>query len=186
MFWDGARHLPFATEGGHCDFSPSSELEFNLLTTIRQENSNVSWEDILSGPGLESIYDFLLDWHQQAKPEWINANQGSGAMAEKITNLANDKLDPIATEALELFSRLYGAEAGNLALKHMATGGIYLGGGIAPKITKWLQLPHFLEAFCQKGKMKNLMQSIPVQVILNDRAALYGPAIYLKKVLQQE
>ncbi len=184
MFWDGCKHIPFASEGGHCDFAPSSELEFNLLSSLKQDSSNVCWEDILSGPGLVSIYSFLLDWHKQSKPTFLNTNQSTGTAAETITNLANDKLDSVAVEALELFSRLYGAEAGNLALKHMATGGIYLGGGIAPKIVNWLQRPQFLEAFCQKGKMRALMESIPVQVILNDRAALYGPAVYIKDVAQ--
>lgn len=182
IFWDDSKHIAFATEGGHCDFAPGNELEFNLLSTLKQDNNNVCWEDILSGPGLVSIYSFLLDSDQHSKPEWLNANQDTGTAAETITNLANDKLDPTAVKTLELFSRLYGAEAGNLALKHMATGGVFLGGGIAPKIVNWLQQPQFLEAFCQKGKMHSLMQSIPVQVILNDRAALYGPALYLKDI----
>jgi glucokinase len=89
-------------------------------------------------------------------------------------------MDPISTETLEMFSRLYGAEAGNQALKQMATGGIYIGGGIAPKILNWLKQPQFLEAFRNKGKMHSLMKSIPVHVILNDHAALYGTAIYFK------
>jgi glucokinase len=179
VFWDGAQHVPFATEGGHCDFAPSNKLEFELLSALKQSSNNVCWEDILSGPGLVSIYCFLSGRHNQPKPEWFSNNQSAGDAAETITNLANDQLDPIAVEALELFSRLYGAEAGNLALKQMATGGLYIGGGIAPKIVRWLQQPQFLEAFCQKGKMHSLMQSIPIRVILNDRAALYGPAIYL-------
>lgn len=179
MFWDGAKHVAFATEGGHCDFAPGNKLEFELLSTLKQNNNNVCWDDILSGPGLISIYSFLYGRHNQPEPEWFTNYQTAGDAAETITNLANDQLDPIAVEALEMFSRLYGAEAGNLALKHMATGGLYIGGGIAPKIVRWLQQPQFIEAFCQKGKMHSLMQSIPIQVILNDRAALYGPAIYL-------
>jgi glucokinase len=186
MYWDGSKHIPFATEGGHCDFAPSSEVEFNLLAALKQGNNNVCWEDILSGPGLISVYSFLLDWHNQAKPEWLN-NSNSKTVAETITNSANDNLDHTAVEALKLFSSMYGTEAGNLALKHMATGGIYIGGGIAPKILKWLQQPQFIEAFCNKGKMRNLMESIPVRVILNDRAALYGSAMYLlDQVLQKQ
>jgi glucokinase len=186
IFWDGSRYIPFATEGGHCDFSPSSELEFNLLSFMGLDNNNVCWEDILSGPGLVSIYNFLLDWHKQSKPDWFDLYRDIGTAAETITNLANDGSDSTAANALELFSRLYGAEAGNLALKHMATGGIYLGGGIAPKIVNWLQQPHFLEAFCHKGKMRDLMESIQVQVILNDKAALYGSAVYLRDILQRK
>jgi len=171
MFWNGVKHIPFATEGGHSDFAPGSELEFELLSTLKQSDSNVCWEDILSGPGLVSIYRFLFE--RQRLP-----NQPHNFTAETIASMANDG-DPLCIEAMKIYSRLYGAEAGNLALKTMATGGVYIGGGIAPKILRWLKQPQFLEAFLNKGKMRDLMSSIPVHVILNDRAALYGPAIYL-------
>jgi glucokinase len=186
MFWNGSEHIPFATEGGHCDFAPSNELEFELLSSIKQDDNNVCWEDILSGPGLVTIYSFLLEWQNQTKPEWLSINNNPGAAAETITNLADNFQDPACTSALELFASLYGAEAGNLALKQMATGGVYIGGGIAPKILRWLKQPQFLEAFQNKGKMHSLMESIPIRVILNDRAALYGPAIFLRqRVLPQ-
>ncbi len=178
MFWNGDRHIPFATEGGHCDFAPGSDLEYELLSGLKQ-NGRVCWEDILSGPGLVSIYSFLLDKRKQAKPDWLDHKRIEGDVAEAITDGANNS-DPICVEALELFSQLYGAEAGNLALKMKATGGVYIGGGIAPRILRWLQQPQFLEAFRNKGKMQTLMESIPVQVILNDRTALYGPAVYLQ------
>jgi glucokinase len=181
MFWDGSKHVAFATEGGHCDFAPGNKLEFDLLSALKQSSNNVCWEDILSGPGLVSIYSFLSGSHNQPEPKWLINNQTAGDAAETITNLANDQLDPVAVETLELFSRLYGAEAGNVALKHMATGGVFLGGGIAPKIVNWLQQPQFRETFCNKGKMHSLMETIPVRVILNDQAALYGSAIYLKE-----
>jgi glucokinase len=181
MFWDGSKHIPFATEGGHCDFAPNNKLEFELLLSLKRSDNRVCWEDILSGPGLVSIYTFLLDWHQQPKPKWLINSKNPVAEAKTITTLANDNHDQICTEALVIFSQLYGAESGNLALKQMATGGVYLGGGIAPKILKWLKRPQFLEAFHNKGKMRKLMESIPVRVILNDRAALYGAAVYLRE-----
>ncbi len=183
MYWNGNKHIPFATEGGHCDFAPGSKLEYELLSTLKQNNNNVCWEDLLSGPGLVTIYNFLLDRHQQTKPEWLTSSQNSGEVPQTITDLA-DNSDSVSVEALQIFSRLYGAEAGNLALKMKATGGIYIGGGIAPKILNWLKQPQFLEAFCNKGKMRSLMASIPIRIILNDRAALYGPLVYLKQIMQ--
>lgn len=177
MFWNGTKHIPFSTEGGHSDFAPGSELEFELLSTLKQSESNVCWEDILSGPGLVSIYRFLLE--KQRLP-----NQPRIFTAEAIANAANDG-DPLGIDTMKIYSRLYGAEAGNLALKIMATGGVYIGGGIAPKILDWLKQPQFLEAFLNKGKMRTLMESIPVHVILNDRAALYGPALYLRENVLQ-
>ncbi len=179
MIWNGDKHIPFATEGGHCDFAPSSDLEFDLLSTLQRSKGRVCWEEVLSGPGLVSIYSFLLDKRQQPRPEWLDHGQISGSAAEAITTYANNH-DPLCVEALKVFCRLYGAEAGNLALKIMAKGGVYIGGGIAPKILSWLQQPHFLEAFCDKGKMRPLMETIPVHVILNDRAALFGAAMYLR------
>jgi glucokinase len=179
MFWDGARHIPFPTEGGHCDFAPSNDLEYGLLTSLKQDEHNVCWEDILSGPGLVSIYNYLLTQQQESPHE----DQDDKQTPEGITLYADIYQDQICIEALELFAKLYGAEAGNLALKTMATGGIYLGGGIAPKILHWLKQPQFLTAFCRKGKMQDLMRSIPIHVILNDRAALYGPAVYLREMV---
>lgn len=184
MFWDGEKHLPFATEGGHCDFAPGNELEFKLLSYLQRYSGHTCWEDLLSGPGLATIYRFLLHHHQTPEPEWFRQRLDSGDPAAGISGLAREKRDPLCFEAMEIFTRLYGAEAGNLALKLMARGGIYIGGGIAPKILEWLENPIFLNAFCNKGKMQSLMESIPVRVILNDRAALHGPAIYLRERLR--
>ncbi len=174
MFWDGNRHIPFATEGGHGDFAPGSDLEIALLSYLKADTNNLCWEDLLSGPGLVSIYNFLLSQSPDQPQNHIHT-------AEEISMRAEQGQDQLCVKSLEIFTRMYGAEAGNLALKMMATGGIYLGGGIAPKILPWLKQPPFLTAFRQKGKMQDLMRSIPVRVILNDRAALYGPALYLKE-----
>ena len=178
MLWDGTRYIPFATEGGHCDFAPGNMLEYELLTSLQLNSGQVCWEDVLSGPGLTRIYRFLLKRYKTPAPEWFQQKVVSAA---DISALASETGDPLCTEAMEVFTRLYGAEAGNLGLKLMARGGVYLGGGIAPKILNWLQTPAFLQAFCNKGKMQDLMESMPVRVILNDRAALYGPAIYLRE-----
>ncbi len=181
MLWDGTQHIPFATEGGHCDFAPANQLECELLTSLQHKTGQVCWEDLLSGPGLSRIYQFLLNHHQLQTPEWLHPDTAGGDPAAEIARLARDNSDQICSETMALFTRLYAAEAGNLALKLMTRGGVYIGGGIAPKILEWLQTPAFLQAFHNKGKMRGLMESMPVRVILNDRAALYGPAIYLKQ-----
>ncbi len=173
LYWDGERHHPFATEGGHCDFAPSSELECQLADHLHTTLGRACWEDLVSGPGLVSLYRFLLQQQGKAMPEWLIQAEDPAAA---ITVRADEGGDTTAVQTLEQFVRLYGAEAGNLALKQMATGGLYLGGGIAPKILNWLQRPMFLEAFRAKGKMRTLMEGIPVQVILNAQVALYGAA----------
>lgn len=185
MFWDGVKHIPFATEGGHCNFAPSNELECELLLYLHQGALAPSWEEILSGPGLVTIYRFLLQRQRTSEPEWFRHKQESGDAAAAISIMARDNLDAVCTEAMRLFARLYGAETGNLALKLMATGGVYIGGGIAPKILDWLKQPAFLEAFRSSGKMRTLLQSMPIKIILNDRAALYGPAVFHRERIGQ-
>ncbi len=184
MFWDGESHRPFATEGGHCNFAPGNMLECELLLYLQQGERPPCWEEILSGPGLVTIYRFLLQRQGMSEPEWLQQQQMSGDAAAAISNMAGEK-DALCSEAMQMFARLYGAEAGNLALKLMATGGVFIGGGIAPKILAWLQQPGFLAAFRNSGKMRTLLESMPVKVILNERAALYGPAMFLKQRLQQ-
>jgi len=186
MLWDDTRYIPFATEGGHCDFAPGNILEVELLASLQHNNAQVCWEDLLSGPGLCRIYSFLLKQHNTPAPKWFQQQMLDGDPAAEISNRAREYRDPLCIAAMELFARLYGAEAGNLGLKLMARGGIYLGGGIAPKILDWLQTPAFIRAFCNKGKMQELMESMPVRVILNDRAALYGPAMYLRERLPRD
>lgn len=185
MFWDGVSHIPFATEGGHCNFAPGNALECELLLYLQRNGKDPCWEDVLSGPGLVTIYRFLLQRQKKAEPQWFKQQDKSGDAAEAISNMASADQDPVCVESIQMFARLYGEETGNLALKLMAVGGVYLGGGIAPKILEWLQQPIFLEAFRNSGKMHSLLKSMPVKVILNDRTAVYGPAIYLRqKVLQ--
>ncbi|MCG8429407.1 MAG: glucokinase [Chromatiales bacterium] len=179
LYWDGAQHHPFASEGGHCDFAPSTELEFGLLQFLQQRYSHVSWERVASGQGLANIYDFLIEHHQQTTPAWLSEQFSKGDKSAIISSTASADSDPICTEALNLWVKLYGAEAGNHALKLMAKGGVYLAGGIPPKILEWLKQPLFVEAFQDKGRMSDLMASMPIRVILDDRCGLYGPARYM-------
>ena len=177
LFWDGQRCHSFATEGGHVSFSPGNDLEIALLRYLQQRHGHVSWERIISGPGLVNLYEFLRQHRNVPLPEWLKDEMQQGDAAAAITAAALSGRDELCVEALDWFVRLYGAEAGNLALKVMSRGGLYLGGGIAPKILPRLKSGIFLEAFFNKGRMRPVLEAMPVKVILNDRAALYGAAL---------
>ena len=177
LFWDGSRHYPYATEGGHASFSPGNELEIQFLRHLQQKHRHVSWERVVSGMGLLTLYDFLCQYRHATTPQWLAEEMQAGDAAAYIAAAALSGRDDICVEALEMFVRLYGAEAGNLALKMMSRGGLYLGGGIAPKILPLLQGGAFMDAFLNKGRMRPLLETIPVRVILNDRAALLGSAL---------
>ncbi len=177
LYWDGVQHQPFATEGGHASFAPSSTQEFALLRHLQQQFGHVSWERVVSGMGLRDIHEFLCQYRHAPVPDWLAEEMRCGDAAAAISNAALDGRDAICAETMHCFVRLYAAEAGNLALKIMSRGGLYLGGGIAPKILPMLQSSEFLQAFLNKGRMRHLLEAMPVRVILNDRAALYGPAL---------
>ncbi len=178
LYRDGDRWHPFATEGGHTDFSPGSELEIELLRFMMTRYGHVSWERLVSGPGLVNIHEFLLHYRQHPVAGWLRDDMQTDDPAAAISRAAQSGRDALCVEALELFVRLYGIEAGNLALKMMASGGVYLGGGIAPKILEQLESGAFMAAFRAKGRMQGLLEQMPVRVILNDRTALYGPAVF--------
>jgi glucokinase len=178
LFWDGGRHRPFATEGGHCDFSPADDTDFALRAHLADRFGHVSWEKVLSGPGLLNIHEFLRGYRGSGIPDWLERDMASGDPAAAIANAAEARTCPVCSEAMDRFVGYFGAEAGNLGLKFMATGGVYLGGGIAPRIAGRLLEPDFLEAFRNKGRMRDLMERMPVKLIRNDRAALLGAARY--------
>jgi glucokinase len=179
MYWDGKRHHPFASEGGHTDFSPGNDLEIALLQHLRRSFEHVSWERVVSGPGLVNLHGFLCEHSASDPPAWLQRELQAGDPAAAISRAALGERDPLCSQALDLFVYLYGVEAGNQALKVMATGGVYLGGGIAPKILERLKGPRFLEGFTAKGRMAPLLRQMAVRVILNDRTALYGPALFI-------
>jgi glucokinase len=178
LYWDGAGHHPFATEGGHASFAPSDELQAELWRYLRREYEHVSWERVVSGPGIYHIYRFLRDTGRGDEPPWLRQQLQHGDPAAAISQAALAGTSALCEQTLDLFAALYGAEAGNLALKLMATGGMYVGGGIAPKIVKKLTDTTFMAAFVAKGRLQSLLQEIPVRVILNDRTALLGAARY--------
>ncbi len=178
MYWDGTKHLVFASEGGHADFAPRNELETELLRYLRVRFGHVSYERIVSGPGLVNVFNFLRDTGRGVEPKWLADEILHSDPAAAISRAAIDGKCGLSEQAIDLFVSIYGAEAGNLALKIMATGGIYLGGGIAPKMLPKLAGPLFMEGFLSKGRMQHLLEAIPVRVITNDKVALLGAARY--------
>jgi glucokinase len=186
LFWNGDGYEIFASEGGHCDFAPRTELEIELLRYLVARFGHVSYERIVSGPGLVNVYRFLRDTRRGEEPQWLTDELAQGDQAATISIAAVAGKSVLAEHALDLWISIYGAEAGNLALKLMATGGVFLGGGIAPKIVAKLSGSLFMQAFVGKGRMQALLESIPVKVITNDKIALFGAARYAvaKGVLQ--
>jgi glucokinase len=182
LYWDGQRHWPFACEGGHANFSPSSDLEMALLKYLRERFGHASWERVLSGRGLVNVHDFLRSHRGVSVPSWLRAEMSAGDPAAAISMAALDERDDLCAEALDLSIYLYGVEAGNFALKIMAAGGVYLGGGIAPKNLERFKGPLFMQGFLDKGRMQPLLEAMPVKIIVNDRTALYGTALYLEAV----
>jgi glucokinase len=178
LFWNGSGYEIFASEGGHCDFAPRTELEIELLRYLVARFGHVSFERIVSGPGLVNVYNFLRDTHRGEEPQWLTDELAQGDQAATISRAAVAGKSVLAEHALDLWISIYGAEAGNLALKLMATGGVFLGGGIAPKIVSKLSGPLFMQAFVSKGRLQPLLESIPVKVITNDKIALFGAARY--------
>jgi glucokinase len=174
MYWDGTLHRPFASEGGHGDFAPRNDLEIELLRYLLRQHQRVSSERVVSGPGLLNVYRFLRDTGRGVEPAWLAERMRQQDPSATISQAALRGESDLCVQALDLFVTLYGAEAGNLGLTMLATAGVYLGGGIAPKILPRLQDPIFLNAFVAKGRLKPLMQAMPVRVILNDKTALLG------------
>lgn len=181
LTWDGARYRPHASEGGHVDFAPTNAVELDLLRYLKERFEHVSYERICSGRGLPNIYAFLRDTGRAEEPPWLAEQLAAAAdPAPVITNAAlhADKPCRLCSDTLDLFVSVLGAEAGNLALKVMATGGVYLGGGIPPRILPALEGDRFLRAFRRKGRMSDVLAHVPVHVILNPKVALLGAACH--------
>lgn len=175
LFWDGVRYRPMPSEGGHADFAPNSDIEIELLRYLRASYLHVSYERVLSGSGLHTIYEFLRDTKKN-EPTWVAERLRVGDPAAVIAEIGLNKQAEICIQALDLFVSIYGAEAGNLALKALALDGVYLGGGIAPKLLPKLKDGMLLRAFTGKGRYKRLLSTIPVRVIMNHKTALLGAA----------
>lgn len=175
LFWNGSRYQPMPSEGGHADFAPNNDNEIELLRHLRSHYLHVSYERVVSGSGLHAIYDYVRD-SKKNEPTWLSERIKAGDPPAVIAEAGLKGQADIAKQALDLFASIYGAEAGNLALKGMTLNGVYLGGGIAPKLLAKLKDGTFMKAFTNKGRYKGLMSSIPVKVVMNDKTALLGAA----------
>ena len=167
LYWDGERHHPFVTEGGHADFAPRNELEYGLIRYLQAEYGHVDYEHVCSDAGLINIYHYLHD---------ADGRRGRELDAAAITRAALSGEDHKCTWALDLMISIYGAQAGNAALASMATGGVYLGGSIPTRILSRLEQGGFMRAFLDKGRFRSTLERIPVSVILNDETAAPGAA----------
>jgi glucokinase len=176
LFWDGQRHTPSASEGGHVDFAPRDELEIQLLQHLLKENDHVSVERVLSGPGLLNIYDFLRSIEFADESPAVEARFSGNDPSNVIATAALAGESKLCAKALDMFACIYGAAAGNVALSLKAVAGVYIGGGIAPKIIEKLEDGTFMKSFAAKGRLRSLLEAIPVRVIMNDKTALLGAA----------
>ena len=180
LIWDGRSHTPYPSEGGHADYAPRNEDEIDLLRFLKQKyNGRISYERVISGMGLTGIYEFLREVRGMDEPNWLAERMAAADDPNAvITELALAAKSEICEKALDMFVSAYGAEAGNIALKLLSVGGVYVGGGIAPRILEKLKDGTFLKAFTDKGRMSQLLINMPVRVILETRAALLGAAAY--------
>jgi glucokinase len=177
LFWDGERYHPSATEGGHQGFAPRDELEIELLRFMQRRFDRVSVERIVAGPGFSAIYDFLVASGRGRESRTMRRRLATGDRNATVSEAGVNGDDRVATRAVEIFVSLYGAAAGDLALVSRAVGGVYVGGGITPKILPKLRSGDFLRAFRSKGRLSALVKQIPVKVILEPRTALLGAAV---------
>ena len=179
MYWDGSRYHAFAGEGGHADFAPRNDLEVKLHMYLMQKFGHVSCERVIAGPGLKNIYDFLRDTGIESEPDWLRTEiEASPNPAAIISQYGMKETAGICARAQDMFVGAYGSEAGNLALRMLSTGGVFLSGGIAAKILPKLRTRIFLDAFANKGRMKPLLESMPIKVIVNEKVGLIGAACY--------
>jgi len=185
LFWDGKNYLPSPSEGGHVEFGPRTPLEIELLEYLLKHFDHVSYERILTGEGLFRIYQFLREFKKSEEdPPWLVEKIEREDPASVISQAARERQSRLCMRALDIFSSIYGAEAGNLALKAMAIGGIYIGGGIAPRILWKLREGMFMEAFKEKGRYSKMMKDIPVKVIVNEKASLLGALSHAMDLLE--
>ena len=180
--WGGGRYWPFASEGGHADFAPADALDWAFQCWLGSGHGHVSWDRIVSGPGIIAIHSFLTGERGASVPAFLEEAMAAGDPAAAIADAALSGRDALCREVLDRFAGYFGAEAGNHALKLMATGGVYIAGGIAPKILPRLTDGPFLDAFAAKGRMADLMRRMPITVLCDGEVALKGAALYARQM----
>ena len=184
LVFQNGTYSPISSEGGHADFSPNSEKEIELWRYLHKRFGHVSIERVLSGPGLLNIYSWLKDSGRFREPAWLKQKIKEMDPPRAITESAMNERHPLCAETLNMFVSILGSVSGNLALTGMTTGGVYLGGGIPPRILPVLKKGIFMKAFINKGRFRDFLEKIPVRVILNDKAALLGAAFYALELEQ--
>ena len=178
MYWDGSHLHPFATEGGHSDFAPQTELDVEMLHYLQRNLNHVSWERLVSGPGIETIFKFYAEVKGMEVPPEIGESIKKGKAGPLISARAAEGKCRICQHTIDLFLRYVAEEAGNLILKYNATGGLFIGGGIIPDLIHQLDLDSFLHYLQNSGRMEKLLRRVPVTIVLNEKAALLGAAFY--------
>ncbi len=183
LYWDGSSLIPVASEAGHADFAPRDPLEIELLRYLIGLYGHVSYERVLSGRGLEDIYNFFKDKSGGDEPGYLKKRFKEEGVAPVVSDEAMNGADNNCKRALSLFLSIYGAEAGNLALRSLSAGGLYVGGGIAVRILEaFKEKDVFIGSFLKKGRLKNFLSRVPVRVILNDKTGLLGAARYAARL----
>ena len=176
LIWQGDHYRVLGSEGGHSDFAPNGDLQTGLLTSLRGQFDRVSWERVLSGPGIANIYQYLLASGVAPEQASVRAEIEAEDDATVIVRHALDRSDCLSVRTVELFWEIFGAQAGNLALSIVATGGVYIAGGIAPRIAEHIDSSPFLTAFRNKGRLSALLERVPVHVVMNPSVGLLGAA----------
>lgn len=176
LYFDGNYFHPFATEGGHSDFAPRNEFDFELYTFLKKKFGHVSWERLVCGPGIVNIYQFLRDEKKREEPGWLKEKFINDDAASVISQHVMQS--EICKETMLLFIRYLAYESANLVLKLKATGGLFIGGGIAPQIVSLFENDAFYSSFCQSGRLNYLLEKVPVKIILNTKTALLGAAFF--------
>ncbi len=181
LSWRGDCYAVHASEGGHIDFAPSDELQYALLRYLQQRHGHVSYERIVSGPGLVAIFEFLRDTQNIVPSDALSTAMNMGDGAAAITRFASEHGERIAVQALELFMKIYGAFVGNIALAALPRGGIYVAGGIAAKIAAQMQGSDFMSAFLDKGRFNGLLAAMPLSIVMNPQIGLLGASMVAQK-----
>lgn len=179
LYWNGKSYFPFPTEGGHCDFSPRSQFDFELAQYLQEQDGVVSWEKVVAGPAIWDIYQFLRDVKKMEEPKWLTELWPSEThTSARISQTAIENGAAICVETMRHYVRYLGHEAANLVLKMKATGGLFLGGGIPPKISTLLQRENFYSHYMDSDRMQHLLQTVPIRIINNEQTGLLGAAWY--------
>lgn len=179
LYWSGKNHFPFPTEGGHTGFAPRTETDIELLRSLQKKYGVVSWEKVVAGPAITDLYTFLRDHHQHKEPAWLSqALEDPEEAPAAISTAAIEKKDDICVEAMQYFVRYLAYESANLVMKLKATGGLFIAGGVPPKIAPLLQDKSFYKHYLDCDRMQHLLEPVPIRMVTNDKTGLIGAAYY--------